>query len=706
MAATLDTLKLQYANLLRVDAAHIPASDLAALDDLAARLDAGQIGPADALAAVGRLSQATTQVAVFSYQFFTGQMPSLAGLDYLVSPTGPNPNNLNSAYYAPFNTGNRYINFAINLAKGGEGTAAFQAAYGALSLEATFDKAYLTIFGAPAAAGQAHDTLNTQVADGFGGTFTRADYFATYGGDGLSGIGTKAGLIGWLLSVAAAADVGAYAYAYDVFAKDLAADGVARVQNDLLDAYGEGATITVAHDQSVSPLATDPALRATAGDDHVTGTSGLDAVQSVATGAGADTIEISGGAGVSGLIDAGPGDDRIVVDVLKSPAPVLGVSQNGSILAGSGNDYVEITQEMQPGAVIDGGDGYDTFKGGALTPLNLIPLNHVRGFEEMILNFGGDLAGVSGLQALRADASTGYIQFVLNSWINVPSGTPVTLSNTGPTPWSINYVDGTVDAELHLQDVHGYVTGTFIPFGSFFRPAQTNIVVGGATGTLNVHLDGDTELGVLTWSGDTIVLSGPGRFVGGAADARVAEGLARFDASATNGVDLRGLNIGGPQASAILSAHDDKAALSLMSLSNTTFTLGGGADVLTFFAAGRTDQFNLLNMKVENGQVTTFATVTDFQKGVDLLDLGPAVVLTAGAQGYVAGAATLEQALVALSPHVAAQTVAIFELGGDTWVYRQNGNVGVDTGDGLIRLVGQTGLSVATGSASGDIHWG
>ena len=77
----------------------------------------------------------------------------------------------------------------------------------------------------------------------------------------------------------------------------------------------------------------------------------------------------------------------------------------------------------------------------------------------------------------------------------------------------------------------------------------------------------------------------------------------------------------------------------------------------------------------------------------------------------VATGATLTEALVKVSAATAAGSTAIFEYGGDTYVYQQDSVVGVNVigtgqgvGDGLIRLVGVTGLSTATGAAAGDIH--
>lgn len=185
---------------------------------------------ADAVAQVIKTADSTSTVAVMSYQFFTGRTPTVAGMDYLIAPDGPNGNNLNSAYYQYFDYGNRYINFAVNLGKVGEGAAAFAAGYGALSLTEATRKAYAAIFGLTPTDAKLHDLLDVTFTLG-GTTMTRGDYFAYYGQDGLNGVGTKAAMVGWLLSEAAKADVGVYAKSvaamfadeltHDVFGVDL-----------------------------------------------------------------------------------------------------------------------------------------------------------------------------------------------------------------------------------------------------------------------------------------------------------------------------------------------------------------------------------------------------------------------------------------------------------------------------------------------------
>jgi Ca2+-binding RTX toxin-like protein len=191
--------------------------------DFSNRLTSGALNASQALVEIVAKAGATTSVATLAYEFFTGKIPSQAGIDYLVSPTGPNSNNLNSAYYQSFNLENRYINFAVNLGRDGEGKAAFAAKYAALSLFDATREAYRTIFGAVPTDAKIHDLIDTRVI-----------YFASYGGDGQNGIGTKAAMVGWLLAEAQKADLGVMVRANDAWLTDLA-DGSAPFAIDILD---------------------------------------------------------------------------------------------------------------------------------------------------------------------------------------------------------------------------------------------------------------------------------------------------------------------------------------------------------------------------------------------------------------------------------------------------------------------------------------
>ena len=204
---------------------------------LLAQVDSHQATADSALTQIVQQARASSSVATLAYEYFTGKVPSAAGMDYLVSPTGPNTNNINGSYYQSFSLENRYINFAVNLGKVGEGAAAFTAAEGAKTLfEATRD-AYSKIFGAAPTDAKLHALLDPSfVLNGV--TMTRAEYFAYYGQDGANGIGTKAAMVGWLLAEAAKADVGSYAKSNDAFLIDVGLHN-APFAVDIIGVYGK-----------------------------------------------------------------------------------------------------------------------------------------------------------------------------------------------------------------------------------------------------------------------------------------------------------------------------------------------------------------------------------------------------------------------------------------------------------------------------------
>jgi uncharacterized protein YkwD len=220
------------ANILRLSPTGSGAGVAA---DLSARVDSGAISQAQAVAQLVVQADSTTSAATLAYQFFTDRIPSGAGYDYLVSPEGPNPNNLNAAYYQTFNLENRYINFAVNLGKLGEGAAGFQQQYGGLTLFQATKAAYGEIFGGTPTDAKVSALLDPVISFP-GGTMSRAQYFAYYGQDGANGIGTKAAMVGWLLAEAEKADIGLYARSDAAFLTDLA-DG-ASYNVDLVGTYG------------------------------------------------------------------------------------------------------------------------------------------------------------------------------------------------------------------------------------------------------------------------------------------------------------------------------------------------------------------------------------------------------------------------------------------------------------------------------------
>ena len=187
--------------------------------------------------AAAQAFDSTISVVTLNYQFFTGRTPTSAGYDFLVNSPN-NANDLSDAYYSQFNLENRYINFAVNLGRAGEGSAAFASAYGGLSLADATARAYTAIFGAAPAAGKVDAILNEVTPTGQ----TRAAYFAALSGDGATGIGTKAASVGFLLVEAQKAGAGPYATANANFLADLLPDGSAVFNTDLLATYAQPVT--------------------------------------------------------------------------------------------------------------------------------------------------------------------------------------------------------------------------------------------------------------------------------------------------------------------------------------------------------------------------------------------------------------------------------------------------------------------------------
>ena len=748
MATTVQALKTYYDNLMRADFTHIPSAHQTLLTNLASQVDGGTLTLAAAHDQILDLAVNTTSVASLSYSFFTGGIPSAAGFDYLISASGPNPNNLNSAYYQSFNADNRYINFAVNLGKNGEAAASFAAAYGALTTREATAKAYAEIFGTTPDAAKLDALLNTQVSNGAGGSFTRQAYLATYGGDGLEGIGTKAAVVGWLLAVAALEDTGTYAQANDAFLADLAADGVASFRSSLVTAYGSpdpgsaGATLTVAGDRSISPTAVDPTLKSTANNDTITGTNGLNPVVTVDAGAGRDTINISGT--IYGTIMTSDGGDTVTVGALGASTPTLGVpAQYGTVTlggsgghtvtlkgdsaagtsitaAGTGNVlHIDVGTGPTPGAAISGFQTvylhslslpgttgasviYDVVNAPALAgfPVRITAVNH----ETVVLKDTSNAVVLSVPVANGASADVHLQNFTGAPTTDVNQAMGGVYQPNGGAIGLIAYSDGTtaddngklilhVDTDSTAGFIYGYTTNSNFPSAKGVLPNLT--IVG--SGKLTAQISSNFSNVDATQAGD-LDLSYEAKTSGTAQTFRLGDGTNKLSIFFNGSLDG---NLTPASVKFYLGAGADTVALTGSAMSPPT-----GGNVFGSTALG--------NLHIRGGTtVDTPPEIIGFQKGVDHLVLDAlAHAATADVQVYADGAASLTAALIAVSAHTAVNSVAVFTWNGDTYVYAQDGTVGVNmgatvnAGDGLIKLVGVTGLTVGTGAGSYDIHYG
>lgn len=362
--ATIDNLVSIYRNVHRLPAnSDLPASAWTQLTLMAQGIDivrggqqAGDLWTyAAAVNWIQDSAKATTEVAVMSYGFLTDQTLGTAGIDYLVSQNGGNPNNLNSEYYAKFSLENRFINFAVNLVKHGEAKDDFIRDYGENGTAyATFQKAYLKLFGVEKPIDDVIALLNEDIPNGRGGTYTRGEYFVELGGDGGNGLGTRAAMVGWLMAEAVKSGQGPYAEAVKAYLADIGLDGKATSLNVFVSAYGQGGEYaaggpsdpglpgekaTFAHDWNVDAFNREPDdnthVLASDGNDVIKpvitdGPGGLDAGKHIRTAGGNDIILVDNGV-MRGLIDSGTGNDQIFLEKL-----------DGRVITGAGYDNVDI----------------------------------------------------------------------------------------------------------------------------------------------------------------------------------------------------------------------------------------------------------------------------------------------------------------------------------------------------------------------------
>jgi len=291
------------------------AATAALLAAFATETQTGQLSDAAALSFVLNSADSTTAVAEQSYNFFTGKTPTKAGLDFLVnSPT--NTTDLNDPFYQAFSLENRYINFAGNLGVVGEGSAAFLATYGGISLTADpatgisnfVNVIYETIIGSAYAVAAGINPTAAKVDI----TSRLANFIQIAKDRGLItaastpaqvDIAVKAELVGYMMAEGIKADVGVYAAGSNNFVNALV-NGNAQYNVDMVGTYSAlgGGTGSAVGGQGPTPGGSTLAL--TAGIDALNGTVGNDtfigdtptvtAADSLNGGAGSDTFRYFG----------------------------------------------------------------------------------------------------------------------------------------------------------------------------------------------------------------------------------------------------------------------------------------------------------------------------------------------------------------------------------------------------------------------------
>jgi S-layer protein len=398
----------------------------------------GALTDAQTLANVLALSQDKTDVALATYEFFTGTSPTLAGLAYLVNGGG-NPNDLSSSYYASFNKENRYYNFSINLAFGGPSAASFASTYSGMTFNQAVQAAYELIVGSVNATAAGIDP-----AKAIASIESSFSYFQSLAAERApqanQDLATKAIMIGYILEEAQKADVGTYAKSIDGFMTSLATTGTATAGTDLLNAYPATATQSFALTTGVDNLV------GTTGNDTVTGTLGganptLTALDKVNGGAGTDTLVINDLVGSTAL----PNGLQVsgVENVTAQSAAALTMDFSAGFtglqnVTATGATSADVTVGDGTAANVTSlnGDATVTATDSAVTVTSSANATVTGGSSQTVTNAGSvTLAGATGAINVT-DSAQGA------NAINVDDGSSVTVTTTSSNTGAINIGTG------------------------------------------------------------------------------------------------------------------------------------------------------------------------------------------------------------------------------------------------------------------------
>ncbi|MDG2520892.1 hypothetical protein P7B02_04990 [Caulobacter segnis] len=233
-------LMTAYQNVTRLDptSSKAPAGELALVNAFKTAITAGTMTTQQAVDRIIDFADGTTSVAILTYQFFTGQIPSAKGLDYLVNTSDElNPFDLTDSYYANFNLENRYINFSAALGLAGESAKSFALSYGDMTFAQAARSIYDQVIGIQEARALGVDT-DAAIANIVGRKAYFDELAATRINNTNVDLGAKAALVGYILAEAVKADVGKYANSLENFYYDLA-DGQAQFKVGLVAAYND-----------------------------------------------------------------------------------------------------------------------------------------------------------------------------------------------------------------------------------------------------------------------------------------------------------------------------------------------------------------------------------------------------------------------------------------------------------------------------------
>ena len=429
---------------------------------------------------------------------------------------------------------------------------------------------------------------------------------------------------------------------------------------------------------------------------------------SVSTGAGDDTLNVlvdnnTKAINATVTVDAGAGDDTIVLNANRDATATLGVT----LTAGAGNDKVTLSDGIDSVAttdVIDGGEGTDTviIAGKTLDAEDYIVLRDVvKNFEAIDFTTLSATVDASRMSAYKsfsfADAAGAITKVAADQALTTTIGLTATAAGYVLDSDLVTAGDQTTYAgTLNITAKAGVtVTANAETVNLTVTPVtdkdgvvdNTSVTLIGDAKVANVTLNATTDNNnTTTTAADDVLETSTLVLTNAAANAALttltitgngSATVTNADAKALVTVDASGLNsvnIAGTAVTGLAYASTNTKA--------ETIKLGGGLDTVTLTGSTvlKSDTITGLNL-VDNAAVA--GTQVDATKSDDLTvkSNDDSAALNTFVKTTTT-AATLDLALVDLAGSAAGDKL-VFQFGGDTYVYADVTAAGA-AGDGIV----------------------
>lgn len=467
--------------------------------------------------------------------------------------------------------------------------------------------------------------------------------------------------------------------------------------NLISDSGGNNQVQTGAGNDAIYTSSGNDVIRAGDGNNEISDTGGNN---TIITGSGNDIVTVGSGHDV---IRTGAGDDWIITG-----------GGRDTVNAGAGNDIVEASLVMD--SAIVGGAGNDTLSLASVATANTAM--GISGFETLLLT-GADLVqdmsvfkknpGFTTISNAGVTSTFSKVGASVINYTNTESGAAVTISratDTAADALTITAKSGTSISSVTANDeetiaVKSSSSGD-VTISALNASDLQNLTITGA-GKVNI-----TSLSAISAStASSLKIDGSSNTAGISVSADSSTKNAEVIGSATASSTI----IGGDGSDTVTGGTDADVIGG-----------GAGADILTGGAGADIFQFDSSVSSYTGGapgSANDFDTISDYQKGVDIIDDVNRVfslstdatdVATAGVAGisHTTGIATFDDADVTLVQRVTAVNaslaagteasgqIAIFEYGSDTYVYiYDDTDDTINASDGLIKLTGVTGINAA-----------